>query len=239
MERLKKVIEQYGRWSELTTHTDRIEAHVFTDFSHAIENAKALLETIGKEICNSKGVELGETPSINAVMKKTFTAIGYSSDNLVTQISTALANIGQQLGNLRNEIGTTSHGKSLEELRERNNKVDDLTKKFLIDTTVIVAAFLIEPLKMKTLAPKQHLLRLNCFTPTTSHSTISGMIYTVNLNGRQLGSNPNDHLLFPGSHYCRWLPGQFRAGHSISSMAYQKNTGSFRIRNTSPISTKR
>jgi hypothetical protein len=136
MERLKKVIERYGRWSELTTYTDRIEAHASTDFSHAIENAKALLETIGKEICNSKGVELGETASINAVMKKAFTAIGYSSDNLVTQISTALANIGQQMGNLRNEIGTTSHGKSLQELKERNNKVDELTKEFLIDTTV-------------------------------------------------------------------------------------------------------
>lgn len=143
MERLRKVIEQYGRWSGLTTYMDRIEAHVSTDFSHAIENAKALLETIGKEICKSKGVELGDTPSINAVMKKAFIAIGYSSDNLVTQISTSLATIGQQMGNIRNEIGTTAHGKSLEELKERNNKVDDLTKDFLIDTTVIVAAFLI------------------------------------------------------------------------------------------------
>jgi len=143
MERLKNVIEQYGRWTELTTYTDRIEAHTSTDFSQAIENAKALLETIGKEICNSKGVELGAAPNINVVMKKAFTAIGYSSDNLVTQISTALATIGQQVGDLRNEIGTTSHGKSLEELRERNIRVDELTKEFLIDTTVIVASFLI------------------------------------------------------------------------------------------------
>ncbi len=60
-----------------------------------------------------------------------------------SQISTALATIGQQVGDLRNEIGTTSHGKSLEELRERNNRVDELTKEFLIDTTVIVASFLI------------------------------------------------------------------------------------------------
>ena len=143
MERLKKIIEQYGRWSELTIYTDRIGSHASTDFSHAIENAKALLETIGKEICKSKGVELGETASINAVMKKAFTVIGYSNNSLITQISTALANIGQQMGNLRNEIGTTSHGKSLEGLKERNNKVDELTKEFLIDTTVIVASFLI------------------------------------------------------------------------------------------------
>jgi len=143
MERLKKVIEQYGRWSELTIYTDRIEAHTSTDFSHAIENAKALLETIGREICNSKGLELEATASINNILKRAFSAIGYTSSSLVTQISSALATIGQNIGELRNDIGTTSHGKSLEELKERNNKVDELTKEFLVDTTVIVASFLI------------------------------------------------------------------------------------------------
>ncbi len=144
MERLKKVIEQYGRWSELAIYTDRIEAHTSTDFSQAIENAKALLETIGKEICNSKGFELEATASINSILKKAFTAIGYTSSSLVAQISSALATIGQNIGELRNDIGTTSHGKSLEELKERNNKVDELTRKFLIDTTVIVSSFLIK-----------------------------------------------------------------------------------------------
>ena len=143
MERLRKVIEQYGRWSDLAIYTDRIEAHLSSDFSHAVENAKALLETIGKEICNTKGVELGATSSTNAVMKKAFTAIGYPSENLVTQISTALATIGQQMGNLRNEIGITAHGKGLDELKARNDSVDTLTREFLVDTTVIVAAFLI------------------------------------------------------------------------------------------------
>ena len=143
MERLKKVIEQYGRWSELTIYTERIEAHASADFSHAIENAKALLETIGKEICNLKGVELEATASINSVLKKAFTAIGYTSSSLVVQISSALATIGQNIGELRNDISPTSHGKSLEELKERNSKVDELTRELLIDTTVIVASFLI------------------------------------------------------------------------------------------------
>lgn len=143
MERLKNVIDQYGRWSNLAIYTNRIEGHLSTDFSHAVENAKALLESIGKEICSSKGVELGATPSTNSVMKKAFTAIGYPNENMVTQISTALATIGQQMGNLRNEIGITSHGKGLEELKARNDNIDELTKQFLVDTTVIVAAFLI------------------------------------------------------------------------------------------------
>ncbi len=143
MERLRKVIEQYGRWAELTTYIDRIEAHLVTDFSHVVENAKALLETIGRQICKTKGIELGANPSTNTVMKKAFNAIGYPSENLVTQISTSLANIGQQIGNLRNEIGITSHGKDLDELKARNDSVDVLTREFLVDTTIIVASFLI------------------------------------------------------------------------------------------------
>jgi hypothetical protein len=143
MERLKKIIEQYGRWSALTIYTDRMEAHASADFSHAIENAKALLETIGKEICTSKGVELEAAASVNSVLKNAFFAIGYPRNAMVSQISSALATIGQQIGDLRNDIGTTSHGKTLEELKERNNKVDQLTRDFLIDTTIIVASFLI------------------------------------------------------------------------------------------------
>jgi hypothetical protein len=150
MERLKKVIQQYGRWAILSTYADRIDAHISTDFSHAIENAKALLETIGKEICSSKGVPLEATASINSVLKKAFSTIGYTGSDMVSQISTALATIGQQIGELRNEIGTTAHGKSLEELRVRNDKVDEFTKELLIDTTITIAAFLIRAFENQT-----------------------------------------------------------------------------------------
>jgi enamine deaminase RidA (YjgF/YER057c/UK114 family) len=114
-----------------------------TDFSHAIENAKALLETIGREICKTKSVEVDDAASINSLLKKAFTAIGYAGDSMVTQISSALSTIGQNIGELRNDIGVTSHGKSLDELKKRNSKVDELTREFLIDATVIVASFLI------------------------------------------------------------------------------------------------
>ena len=143
MQRLNKVIEQYGRWAGLKTYTDRIDAHVQSDFSLSLENAKALLESICKEICKSKGVEVNADASINYVLKKAYTAIGYPSSTPITQISSSLATIGQQMGTLRNEIGTTSHGRPLEELRERNSKVDGMTKELLIDTTVIIASFLI------------------------------------------------------------------------------------------------
>jgi hypothetical protein len=143
MKRLNEVIEQYGRWADLKTYTERIEAHVQSDFSLSLENSKSLLETICKEICKSKGVVLGSKPTINSVLKTAFIAIGYPNTSHVTQISTGLATIGQQIGDLRNEIGTTAHGKSLDEIKERNSKVDELTKEFLIDSTEIVASFLI------------------------------------------------------------------------------------------------
>jgi len=143
MEKLKKVIDHYGRWNDLSIYIGRIETHVETDFSLSLENAKALLESVGKEICNLKGIELSATSSINGVLKNAFSSLGYSNSNLVTQVSSALATIGQQVGVLRNEIGVTSHGKSLEEIRVRNNLVNLLTKEFLIDTVEIVSCFLI------------------------------------------------------------------------------------------------
>ncbi len=143
MNKLKNIIEQYGRWTDLSIYIGRIETHIESDFSHSLENAKALLETIGKEICQSKGIQLSETSSINGVLKNAFSSLGYSNSNLVNQIASALATIGQQVGELRNEIGISSHGKSLEEIRERNDRVDILTREFLIDTVEIVSCFLI------------------------------------------------------------------------------------------------
>jgi len=149
MDKLKTVIREYGDWSKLLIYIDRIETHIETDFSHSLENAKALLETIGKEICITHKVDLGKAPSINDVLKKSFSSLGFSNNNLVNQISRSLANIGQQIGDLRNEIGLTSHGKSLEEIKQRNSKVDLLTREFLIDTVELVSVFLIRNFETK------------------------------------------------------------------------------------------
>jgi hypothetical protein len=143
MNKLRETIEQYGRWEGVGPYIDRIESYLEADFSLAIENAKALLESIGKEICEKKGKKLEASLSMNAVLKNAFSVLGYSNENLVNQISRSLANIGQELANLRNDIGPTSHGKTLEKLRERNSKVNLLTREFLIDSTLIVSVFLI------------------------------------------------------------------------------------------------
>lgn len=143
MDKLKDKISQYGKWAAISTYIDRIETHLNSDFSISLENAKALLETIAKEICKLKGKELAENSSINAVLKNAFYAFGYTKDNMVLQISSALATIGQQIGDLRNEIGTSAHGKTLDELRNRNSAINELTQYFLINSVELIACFLI------------------------------------------------------------------------------------------------
>ena len=143
MNKLKEVIAEYSHWNGLSIYIDRIESHIAIDFSHSLENAKALLETVGKEICDKNGKELADNSSINGVLKNAFSSMGYSNTNLVNQISASLATIAQQIGNLRNEIGLTSHGKSLEEIKSRNNKVDILTREFLINTVESISVLLI------------------------------------------------------------------------------------------------
>ena len=149
MEKLKKVIEEYSDWREITIYIDRIESHLEADFSHSLENAKALLETIGKEICEKNGVMLAANSPINGVMKKCFQAMGFTNTAMVQQVSQSLATIGQQVGNLRNDIGLTSHGKSLEEIKLRNNRVDTLTREFLVDSIESISVFIIRNFETK------------------------------------------------------------------------------------------
>lgn len=143
MDKLRTLIEQYGRWSVLSNYIDRIEGYRDSDFSIALENAKALLESIGKEICIQRKFQLPDNPNVNTVLKSAFMCLGYSNTSMVNQISTSLATIANQVGTLRNEISPTSHGKSLDELEERNDRVDLLAGEFLIDSTMLVAIMLI------------------------------------------------------------------------------------------------
>jgi hypothetical protein len=144
MKKLQSIIEKYSRWEPLKTYVERIDAARSSDFSIAIENAKALLETIGKQICNLKQHKfLSNNPNINTILKNAFLALDFEGDNYVMQISTALSTIGQNIGNLRNKIGTTSHGHLLEELKERNESIDEMTREFLMDSTITIAIFLI------------------------------------------------------------------------------------------------
>ena len=79
MDKLKAIIEQYSRWKPLEAFVSRIEAYRDSDYIICVENSKSLLESIGKEICQEKGIELNASSSVNGIIKQAFKALGYSS----------------------------------------------------------------------------------------------------------------------------------------------------------------
>lgn len=144
MQRLKSILTKHSNWEPYNEYIVRIEGFASTDFTLCVENAKALLEGISKEVCVKKGVALDKKSKMSGLLKTAFKSLGYPSTSTILQIGTAIANVGQQMGNFRNEIGTTAHGKTIEELQKRQSSIHDLTGNFLIEATSIVCCFLIE-----------------------------------------------------------------------------------------------
>ena len=150
MQRLKTIIVKHNRWEPLIEYITRIEGFLHTDFSICVENAKSLLESIAKEICKQKGQPLEGSESVGRVLGYSFGCLGYPATATIRQIGSAVANVGQQMGNFRNEIGATAHGKTLEELANRQNSIHELTGNFLLESTDIVCCFLIEAFESDT-----------------------------------------------------------------------------------------
>ncbi len=144
MERLTTILNKHATWSPLVEYERRIEGYKSTDFSICIENAKALLESIAKEICDKKNQPLRGNENVNRLLTLAFGCLGYQNTNTVTQIGGAIANVAQQMGNFRNEIGATAHGRTLEELQQRNDSLINFTGEFLLNATELVCCFLIE-----------------------------------------------------------------------------------------------
>lgn len=143
MEKLKEVINKYGRWSAYSLYVDRIEAHADTDFSLCFENAKSLIEGISKQICSEKEVELKGDESVNKLVKQAFDAIGMQTGSHLNIIGGSLSAIAHQVGNLRNAIGANSHGKTIDELNTRNENIDFISKEFLLSSVDLVSSFMI------------------------------------------------------------------------------------------------
>lgn len=125
-------------------YIERIVGFRDTDFSVCVENAKALLETIAKEICQQRGQQLESNESVGKLLGLSFGCLGYAKTDTIRQIGTAIANIATQMGNFRNEIGYTAHGKTLSELSKRDQSIAGLSGDFLINATELVSCFLIE-----------------------------------------------------------------------------------------------
>jgi len=142
MDRLKELIQEQSRWKDLEIYPTRIEAFLDNDFISAIENGKALIETICKTILDEQKEIYNKNETINKLVSKTLITLGIFAKGQISKFGSGIVTALQNLGELRNKIGDTSHGKSLYEIRK--NKIEALSAGFLINSVELIACFLIE-----------------------------------------------------------------------------------------------
>ena len=143
MDRLKKAIEQYPHWRALNLYVERIELARESNFPACIGAGKTLLESIAKEICKRRATDPGTSPTMAGVMKTAFKTLGLNKQDSMVQISTALATIAQNIGQIRNSIDTSAHGKVLADLDPQKAAINQYTSDFLVDSVDNVSVFLI------------------------------------------------------------------------------------------------
>ena len=142
MEKLKQTISAYDAWEGLIIYINRIETFLETDFITAVENGKALIESICKTILSNTFDPYGETDSVNKLVSITLKRLGIFAENQISKFGSGMVTAMQNLGELRNNHGDTSHGKSIDELK--NNRLEKLSAAFLVNSIEVMAVFLIE-----------------------------------------------------------------------------------------------
>src|SRR5437588_11459996 len=102
MEKLREIIGTYAQWQSLEDYVNRIEGYREEDCPLCVENAKAMLEAVAKEICTHRNKDFGKQDGTGKILKLAFASLGYDDTNTVQQIAGAIANVGHQMSLLRN-----------------------------------------------------------------------------------------------------------------------------------------
>jgi len=106
----------------------------------AIGASKSLLETICKTILDYEGEPYGATDNINKLAKKTMKKLELEQPDGMSKFSNSLVSSMQFLGELRNALDSQSHGRSL---NVSSPKIDPISAHFLVQSTELIACFLI------------------------------------------------------------------------------------------------
>lgn len=143
MEKLKTIIQNYGRWAGLEKSCTQIETFLDSSFPIAIEGSKALIESICKTILKEQRVEFSPSANIQQLMTETINVLAFTnySDQL-KQFGRGFVNIIKNLAEIRNDIALISHGPSIDELHRP--KIDQISTLFLLNSIETIACFLIE-----------------------------------------------------------------------------------------------
>jgi hypothetical protein len=143
MEKLKIVIQNYGRWAGLERSCTQIETFLDSSFPIAIEGSKALIESICKTILKEQRIEYSSSINTQQLMTETINFLAFTeySDQL-KQFGRSFVNIIKNLAEIRNDIALISHGASVDELHRP--KIDQISTSFLLNSIETIACFLIE-----------------------------------------------------------------------------------------------
>lgn len=143
MEKLKIVIQNYGRWAGLEKSCTQIETFLDSSFPIAIEGSKALIESICKTILKEQRMEFSSSINTQQLMTETINVLAFTkySDQL-KQFGRSFVNIIKNLAEIRNDIALISHGASVDELD--HPKIDQISTSFLLNSIETIACFLIE-----------------------------------------------------------------------------------------------
>jgi len=142
MNKIKTVIQNYSRWKNLEKYPQRIESFIESDMILAIENSKALIETVCKTILTEQGEDFEEIGSLNSLMRKTLLTLRILNANQISRFSSGMITVIQNIGELRNRYGDTSHGRNITEIGLK--KFESISSQFLISAVECIACFLIE-----------------------------------------------------------------------------------------------
>lgn len=142
MEKLRTILKEYGKWESLEEYCRRIEGYLEDDFIIAVENSKSLIESICKTILEEHNVTYSRTEKLNKLFSNTLKTINIFGKEQISKFGSGLITAIQNLGELRNKIGDTAHGKSIYE--NKKNKIGMISTNFLINSIEVIACFLIE-----------------------------------------------------------------------------------------------
>lgn len=143
--RLRGLASKYSRWHSLETYINRIELVYSHDFDSAISNAHSLIETILKTILCERVETYKVEPSklksikINSLAAQTLKNINLARCEENTRFISGMVASLDNLGQIRNSL---SHGKVLHS--HEDEKTEEITAYFLINSVENIACFLIE-----------------------------------------------------------------------------------------------
>lgn len=141
MEKLNELIEKHRTWSDLKLQITSISYEVDAGMlEKAIGASKSLLESICRTILDREREAYLKTDNINKLAKKTMNKLGLEQNGGINKFSNSLVSSMQFLGELRNDLDTQSHGRSL---NVSPPKIDPISAHFLVQSTELIACFLI------------------------------------------------------------------------------------------------